>query len=129
MFLYGGFTLSYKYELYYPNTMNNSPCGDFPSTCTSPNILNFASNGISNKLQFDLLHTNCSHTHNVIIITITLPQLNIPHIHFWLKIESWWLLLAGWLLAGWLTVRLKMLTSQAINIHWSSYQHNLYFKD
>ena len=27
--VYGGFTLSYKYELYYPNTANNSPCGGF----------------------------------------------------------------------------------------------------
>ena len=68
-----------------------------------PNILNFASNRISNKFQFDLLGTNYTHTKNMIQMKITLPQLNITHIPFDIWIEGLWSLLAGWLLAGWLT--------------------------
>ena len=49
-------------------------------------------------------------THNLIIITITLPQLNITHIPFWLKIEGWYLLVACWLLAAWLTFFLCLQT-------------------
>ena len=47
-----------------------------------PNIVNFASNRISNKFQFDLLGTNYTHTKNMIQMKITLPQLNITHIPF-----------------------------------------------
>ena len=77
--------------------------------CTARTFENFASNRISNKFQFDLLHTNCSHTqsdHN----NYTLPQLNITHIPLWLKIEGWWLLVACWLLAARLTFFLCLQT-------------------
>ena len=53
-----------------------------------PNILNFASNRISNKFQFDLLGTNYTHTNNLIQMKITLPQLNITHIPFDIWIEG-----------------------------------------
>ena len=53
-----------------------------------PNILNFASNRISNKFQFDLLGTNYTHTNNLIQMKVTLPQLNITHIPFDIWIEG-----------------------------------------
>ena len=69
--------------------------------CTARTFENFASNRISNKFQFDLLHTNCSHTQSDYNNYYTPATKHYTHTFL---VKDWGLVIvSGLLVSGWLT--------------------------
>ena len=63
-----GVPLPYNYELYYPNTKNNSQCGGF-QVHVLPEHIEFCFKQDLKLNQFDLLTTNQTNTYTLVIIT------------------------------------------------------------